>query len=99
MASELGLSEEELVRTLDAHLDSTNLRAQVQRELDGLVCIVSHTLDRRGDGDNTDVVTGVGHGTLRAIRLGRLFRIPVDGKPISIVDLSAIPSEILNVVV
>ena len=31
--------------------------------------------------------------------LGRLFRIPVDGKPISIVDLSAIPSEILNVVV
>lgn len=31
--------------------------------------------------------------------LGRLFRIPVDGKPISIVDLSAIPSEVLNVVV
>jgi len=31
--------------------------------------------------------------------LSRLFRIPVDGKPISIVDLSAIPSEILNVVV
>jgi DNA helicase HerA-like ATPase len=31
--------------------------------------------------------------------LGRLFRIPVDGKPISIIDLSGIPSEILNVVV
>ena len=31
--------------------------------------------------------------------LGRLFRIPVDGKPISIVDLSAIPSEIVNVVI
>ena len=29
----------------------------------------------------------------------RLFRIPVDGKPISIVDLSTVPSEILNVVV
>jgi len=28
-----------------------------------------------------------------------LFRIPVDGRPISIVDLSGIPSEILNVVV
>ncbi len=31
--------------------------------------------------------------------LGNLFRIPVNGKPISIVDLSAVPSEILNVVV
>ena len=31
--------------------------------------------------------------------LSRLFRIPVDGKPISIIDLSGIPSEILNVVV
>lgn len=31
--------------------------------------------------------------------LGRMFRIPVEGKPISIVDLSAIPSEIVNVVI
>jgi DNA helicase HerA-like ATPase len=31
--------------------------------------------------------------------LGGLFRVPVDGKPITIVDLSEIPSEILNVVV
>lgn len=31
--------------------------------------------------------------------LGTLFRIPVNGKPISVVDLSAVPSEILNVVV
>ncbi|MCG8542919.1 MAG: DUF87 domain-containing protein, partial [Alphaproteobacteria bacterium] len=31
--------------------------------------------------------------------IGQLFRLPVDGKPISIVDLSAVPSEILNVVV
>jgi DNA helicase HerA-like ATPase len=31
--------------------------------------------------------------------LSRLFRIPVNGKPITIVDLSGIPSEILNVVV
>ena len=31
--------------------------------------------------------------------LSRLFRIPVDGKPISIIDLSGIPTEILNVVV
>ena len=31
--------------------------------------------------------------------LSRLFRIPVDGKPITIVDLSSVPSEILNVVV
>lgn len=31
--------------------------------------------------------------------LARLFRIPVEGKPVSIVDLSAVPSEILDVVV
>jgi uncharacterized protein len=31
--------------------------------------------------------------------LGRLFRIPTNGKPITIVDLSGIPSEILNAVV
>ena len=29
----------------------------------------------------------------------RLFRLPVEGKPITILDLSAIPTEILNVVV
>jgi hypothetical protein len=31
--------------------------------------------------------------------LSRLFRIPVCGKPVTIVDLSGVPSEILNVVV
>jgi uncharacterized protein len=31
--------------------------------------------------------------------LSQLFRIPVNGKPITILDLSAVPSEILNVVV
>ncbi len=31
--------------------------------------------------------------------LSRIFRIPVDGKPISILDLSGVPSEIVNVVV
>ena len=31
--------------------------------------------------------------------LSRLFRVPVDGKPVTIVDLSDVPSEILNVVV
>ena len=31
--------------------------------------------------------------------LGRIFRIPVNGKPISILTLSGVPSEILNVVV
>jgi uncharacterized protein len=31
--------------------------------------------------------------------LGELFRIPVNGKPITIIDLSGIPSEVLNVVV
>lgn len=31
--------------------------------------------------------------------ISRLFRIPADGKPLTIVDLSAVPSEILNVVV
>jgi DNA helicase HerA-like ATPase len=31
--------------------------------------------------------------------LSQLFRIPVNGKPITILDLSAVPSEVLNVVV
>ena len=31
--------------------------------------------------------------------LARLFRIPVDGKPVTIIDLSGVPSEVLNVVV
>ena len=31
--------------------------------------------------------------------LGRLFRVPVGGKPITILDTSGVPSEILNVVV
>ena len=31
--------------------------------------------------------------------LAQLFRIPVDGKPVTILDLSGIPSEVLNVVV
>ena len=31
--------------------------------------------------------------------LSGLFRVPVDGKPITIIDLSGIPSEVLNVVV
>lgn len=34
-----------------------------------------------------------------AALLGRIFRVPADGKPISIIDLAGIPSEILNVVV
>jgi DNA helicase HerA-like ATPase len=31
--------------------------------------------------------------------LSQLFRIPVDGKPMTIIDLSGVPSEVLNVVV
>lgn len=31
--------------------------------------------------------------------LGQVFRIPVDGKPITIVDLSGVPSDVINVVV
>jgi DNA helicase HerA-like ATPase len=31
--------------------------------------------------------------------LSQLFRIPVNGKPISIIDLSGVPSEVMNVVV
>ena len=34
-----------------------------------------------------------------AVILSRLFRIPSDGKPMSIIDLSGIPSEVMNVVV
>ena len=31
--------------------------------------------------------------------LSRLFRIPVRGRPVTIIDLSGVPSEVLNVVV
>lgn len=31
--------------------------------------------------------------------LSRIFRVPVDGKPVTILDLSGVPSEILNVVI
>jgi DNA helicase HerA-like ATPase len=31
--------------------------------------------------------------------LSRLFRVPVDGKPLTIIDLASVPSEVLNVVV
>jgi DNA helicase HerA-like ATPase len=31
--------------------------------------------------------------------LSRIFRVPVDGKPITILDLSGVPSEIMNVVI
>lgn len=31
--------------------------------------------------------------------VGRIFRVPTNGKPVTILDLSAIPSEILNVVI
>ena len=31
--------------------------------------------------------------------LGRLFRVPSDGRPITVIDLSTVPAEILNVVI
>jgi len=31
--------------------------------------------------------------------LSKLFRVPVDGKPLTIIDLASVPSEVLNVVV
>jgi DNA helicase HerA-like ATPase len=34
-----------------------------------------------------------------ATLLGRLFRVPANGKPLAILDLASIPSEVLNVVV
>ena len=38
------------------------------------------------------------HDNMTAI-VQRIFRLPVDGKPITILDLSGVPSEILNVVI
>ena len=31
--------------------------------------------------------------------LGRMFRVPVNGKPITILELAGLPTEIVNVVV
>jgi DNA helicase HerA-like ATPase len=53
----------------------------------------------------SDVRFGFMFGTSLSLRdemsdiLAQLFRIPVSGKPITILDLSGIPSEVLNVVV
>ncbi|HXP03947.1 MAG TPA: DUF87 domain-containing protein [Stellaceae bacterium] len=52
-----------------------------------------------------DIRYGFMFGTSLTLRdemadiLSQLFRIPVSGKPITIIDLSGVPSEILNVVV
>ncbi len=43
--------------------------------------------------------TGIALRDSLAALLGRLFRVPAEGKPICIVDLAGIPSEVLNVVV
>jgi hypothetical protein len=36
--------------------------------------------------------------TMSAI-LGRLFRVPVDGKPVTVINLAAVPAEILDIVI
>jgi DNA helicase HerA-like ATPase len=52
-----------------------------------------------------DIRYGFMFGTSLTVRdemsdiLSELFRIPVNGKPITIIDLSGVPSEVLNVVV
>ncbi len=43
--------------------------------------------------------TGLGTRDNLAQLLGQLFRVPANGKPLAVLDLSRIPSEILNVVV
>ena len=45
--------------------------------------------------EQNDLLTQSGPGT----PLGRLFRIPVNGRPITILELGGLPSEIINVVV
>ena len=53
----------------------------------------------------TDPRYGFVFGSSLALRddmaeiLSQLFRIPVDGKPITIIDISAVPSEVLNIVI
>lgn len=43
--------------------------------------------------------TGLFVGDTFSALLSRLFRLPADGKPLAILDLASIPSEVLNVVV
>jgi hypothetical protein len=45
------------------------------------------------------IPSGIAMRDNMAAILARIFRVPVEGKPLTILDLSAIPSEILNVVV
>ncbi len=43
--------------------------------------------------------TGLSLRDNMAAILSQLFRVPVDGKPITIIDMSSIPSEVINIVV
>jgi DNA helicase HerA-like ATPase len=52
-----------------------------------------------GGGGSSGALQGLVTRDNMAKILGRLFRVPVGGKPITVLDTSGVPSEILNVVV
>ncbi|MGF1627477.1 MAG: ATP-binding protein [Alphaproteobacteria bacterium] len=53
----------------------------------------------REDGRYSFMFTGIALRDNLGAVLSRLFRVPVDGKPITIVDLSGMPSDVLSVIV
>jgi uncharacterized protein len=61
---------------------------------------LKHKLEElRGDPRYSFMFSGMLVSDVMANVIGTLFRLPTNGKPISIIDLSGVPSDIVNVVV
>lgn len=85
----------DILRQLDGMLGS----ADKKRELGAVRWLKTRIETLRSDGRYHFMFGGVTVQDNMAEILSRLFRIPVEDKPLTIVDLSGIPGEVLNVVV
>jgi len=85
----------ELYRLIDEHIGKLDKSQPV-----GPIRWLKSRLDTlRSDSRFAFMFGGISVKDNMAAILGRLFRIPSDGRPITIIDLSGIPTEVLNAVV
>lgn len=87
------------MRDILRHLDAMMGRTEHKSELGPVRWLKSRIETLRADSRYGFMFGGVTVQDNMASILSRLFRIPVQDKPLTIVDLSGIPSEVLNVVV
>jgi hypothetical protein len=85
----------DLIGLLDEHIGKLDLRGELApfKRLKARIEAVSHDPRFAFMFGNLTV-----QDTMAEI-LGRLFRVPVNGKPITIIELAGLPSEVINVVV